>query len=100
MLSAALLLSVALSGCESVAKLRGQQTSFSGDSALAYTRAQVAFGPRVPGTESARKAGDWIIAQMKSRADSVEVQAWTHKTQDGKSLPMRNILARFKPALT
>ena len=81
-------------------RLRGAQTAFNGDSALAFAKAQVAFGPRVPGTEAHRQAGDWIVTQMRARADSVEVQTWTHKTQDGKSLPMRNILARFRPRET
>ncbi|PYP75797.1 MAG: hypothetical protein DMD35_20090, partial [Gemmatimonadetes bacterium] len=34
------------------------KTAFAGDSALAYTRQQVAFGPRVPGTPQAQRAGD------------------------------------------
>ena len=100
MLSASLLLFLVASGCEAVSRFRGTQTTFSGDSALAFTRAQVAFGPRVPGTDNARKAGDWIVAQMRARADSVEVQTWMHTTADGRKLPMRNVLARFKPALT
>ena len=70
---------------------------FDGESALRYAKAQVDFGPRVPGTETAKRAGDWIVAEMKKRADTVIVQEWTHVTQDGKQLPMRNILARFKP---
>lgn len=37
---------------------------------------------------------------MRKRADTVIVQEWTHVTQDGKQLPMRNILARFNPAAT
>lgn len=73
---------------------------FDGESALRYAKAQVDFGPRVPGTESAKRAGDWIVAEMKKRADTVIVQEWTHVTQDGKQLPMRNILARFNPAAT
>ncbi|HEX7939797.1 MAG TPA: M28 family peptidase [Gemmatimonadaceae bacterium] len=100
MLSACLLLLAFAPGCDAVSRLSGSQTSFSGDSALAFTRAQVAFGPRVPGTDAAKKAGDWIVAQMRARADSVEVQEWIHKTQDGKSLPMRNIIAHFKPQAT
>ena len=75
----------------------GAKTPFSGDSALAFARAQVEFGPRVPGTESHRRAGDWIVERMRERADSVEVQEWTHVTASGRSLPMRNILARFRP---
>jgi len=70
---------------------------FDGESALRYAKVQVDFGPRVPGTPSAQRAGDWIVAEMKKRADTVIVQTWTHVTQDGKDLPMRNILARFNP---
>ena len=85
-----------------VASCRGDRQAregqFDGQSAIGYAKAQLAFGPRVPGTPAAQKAGDWIIQQMKQRADTVIVQSWTHVTQDGKSLPMRNIIARFKPA--
>lgn len=73
---------------------------FDGESALRYAKVQVDFGPRVPGTPAAGKAGDWIIAEMKARADTVIVQSWTHVTEDGKELPMRNIIARFKPGAT
>ena len=76
------------------------KTAFSGEQAIAYTQAQVNFGPRVPGTPAAQKAGDWIIQQMKQRADTVIVQQWTHKTVKGVVLPMRNILARFNPKAT
>jgi glutaminyl-peptide cyclotransferase len=100
MLSACILLLAAVNGCDSVRQARGPQTVFSGDSALAFAREQVAFGPRVPGTESHRKAGDWIVAQMRARADSVVVQTWTHKTKAGVSLPMRNIFAQIRPELT
>jgi glutaminyl-peptide cyclotransferase len=75
----------------------GPKTPFAGDQALAYARTQVAFGPRVPGTDGHRRTGDWIVAQMRERADTVIEQRWTHVTQRGDSLPMRNILARFRP---
>jgi len=65
---------------------------------MAYARAQLEFGPRVPGTEGHRRTGDWIVAQMRQRADTVIEQRWTHVSQRGDSLPMRNILARFRPA--
>lgn len=73
---------------------------FDGDAALAYAKAQLDFGPRVPGTPAAQRAGDWIIQQMRQRADTVIVQSWTHVTEDSVSLPMRNIIARFKPGAT
>lgn len=75
----------------------GARTAFRGDSALAFAGAQVAFGPRVPGSPGHRRAGDWIVERMRERADTVEVQEWTHVTATGQHLPMRNILARFRP---
>jgi glutaminyl-peptide cyclotransferase len=74
-------------------------TGFSGSAAYTYAKAQVDFGPRVPGTPAAQKAGDWIIRQMRARADTVIVQSFTYTTADGKKLPLRNILARFRPDL-
>ena len=65
---------------------------------MTYTKAQLAFGPRVPGTPAATRAGDWITSMMRQRADTVIEQRWTHRTVDGKELPLRNILARFNPA--
>lgn len=75
-------------------------TGFDGAAAYRYAGAQVAFGPRVPGTAAAKAAGDWIIAEMRKRADQVVVQSFDYKTAGGKVIPMRNILARFRPELT
>ncbi len=74
-------------------------TGFDGNAAYNYAKAQVDFGPRVPGTPAAKQAGDWIIRQMRARADTVIVQSFTYTTADGKKLPLRNILARFRPEL-
>jgi glutaminyl-peptide cyclotransferase len=74
-------------------------TGFSGQAAYDYAKAQFDFGPRVPGSAAAKKAGDWIISQMRTRADTVIVQSFTYTTATGKKLPLRNILARFRPEL-
>jgi glutaminyl-peptide cyclotransferase len=74
-------------------------TVFSGTAAYDYAKAQFDFGPRVPGTPAAKKAGDWIINQMRARADTVIVQSFTYTTADGKKLPLRNIFARYQPDL-
>ena len=74
------------------------RTAFDGQAAIGYARSQVEMGPRVPGSEGHRRAGDWIVAEMRKRADTVIVQEWTHVTAKGDSLKMRNILARFRPA--
>lgn len=75
-------------------------TGFNGSAAYNYAKAQVDFGPRVPGSPAAKQAGDWIIRQMRARADTVIVQAFTYTTADRKKLPLRNILARFRPELS
>jgi glutaminyl-peptide cyclotransferase len=75
-------------------------TAFNADSALSYTGQQVAFGPRVPGTPAAAKAGDWIVSMMKARGAVVTEQRWKWKPPQGDSLPLRNILARYNPAAT
>lgn len=72
---------------------------FDGEGALKYAGAQVSFGTRIPGTPGAQRAGDWIIARMRERADTVIVQSWTQTLSDGRRLPLRNILARFRPEL-
>src|SRR4051812_37586373 len=104
------LLPLVLLACSSVASLTllsacdllpsRAKTAFVGDSALSYAGRQVAFGPRVPGTPAAQRAGDWIVQMMKARADTVVEQRWTHTTAEGKQLPLRNILARFRPQAT
>ncbi len=79
---------------------KGPRTQFSGDAALGYVKTQLDFGPRIPGSEAHVKTGDWIVAQMRERADTVIEQKWTHVTMSGDTLPMRNILARYKPEAT
>ena len=97
--SMSLLLALLLVACDRFGGGRAK-TAFDGEAALGYVRTQVAFGPRVPGTEGWRKTGDWIVAQMRTRADTVIEQRWTHVTAIGDSLPMRNILARIRPTAT
>jgi peptidase M28-like protein len=82
------------SGCQR------SRTGFDGQAAYRYAATQVSFGPRIPGSPGWQKAGDWIAAQMRVRADTVIEQRWTHKLANGDSIPLRNILARFRPAAT
>ena len=75
-------------------------TEFNADSAMSYVRQQVAFGARIPGSTAAKLCGDWMVAHLRLKADTVIEQTWTHTTAKGVKLPMRNILARFKPNAT
>ena len=73
------------------------KTSFDGTTALGYVRTQLAFGPRIPNSIGAQRTGDWIVAQMRTRADTVIEQRWDHVTVKGDTLHLRNILARIHP---
>jgi glutaminyl-peptide cyclotransferase len=68
--------------------------SFSGTSALNYTRQAVAFGPRPPGSEANRKLQAYILSQVKLDGCEVIEDAFVAKTPKG-DIPMKNIIARF-----
>lgn len=70
---------------------------FDGARAYGYVEAQMEFGPRIPGTEGHRRAGDWILEHLQGRADTVLVQSFTHVSVAGDSLPLRNFIGRFRP---
>lgn len=71
---------------------------FDGAQALRWVEHQVAAGPRIPNTPGHRAVGAWIEAELRRRADSVEVQSFTHATRAGDTLQLRNIIARFRVA--
>ncbi len=92
--SMSLLVAALVPGCGVPGQTPAQ---FDGDQALSYVKTQVEFGPRVPNTNGHRLAGTWILELLRERADSVEVQTFTHVTVDGDTLQLRNFLARFLP---
>ena len=75
----------------------GPVRSFDGPAAYRAVEAQVAFGPRIPGTPGHAAEAAWLDSLLRPLADSLLVQAWTHVTATGDSLPMRNFVARFNP---
>lgn len=74
--------------------------TFSGEAALRYAGTQVEFGPRVPGQPGHTAMAAWLDSLLRTRADTVHAQRWTHVTSDGDSLPLVNFLAQFNPAST
>ncbi len=73
---------------------------FSGDSAYAFVKQQLAFGPRAPLTAGHRACGDWMVAKLKSYGAEVIEQTATVTAHDGKAFPLRNIIASYNPELT
>jgi glutaminyl-peptide cyclotransferase len=84
-----------LSGCREKPR---PPREFDGQTALGYIQSQVGFGPRVPGTDAHARMANWLDSLLRQRADTVVVQEWTHKTVAGKSLPLKNFVARFRPS--
>ena len=83
----------------------GAPGAFDGKAAFTYIERQMALGPRIPGTPAHRAAGDWILSELRTRADTVIVQQIPHVTKGpGKgsrdALQLRNFFARFQPAAT
>ena len=70
---------------------------FNADSAYAYTKAQVDFGPRIPGSTAHQKCADYLVAKLKSFGAEVKIQGAKTSTYDGKSFQLKNILASFSP---
>ncbi|MCB0819831.1 MAG: M28 family peptidase [Bacteroidetes bacterium] len=76
-----------------------ERPGFSSDSAYAYTAAQVAFGPRIPGTEAHKKCSEYFIAKLKSFGAEVIEQRTRVTVHTGEVFNIVNIMARVKPEL-
>lgn len=72
---------------------------FNADSAYACVKAQVDFGPRIPGTKAHAKCADYLVAKLKSYGWQVSVQNGTVKTYDDKQFVLKNIIAEYEPDL-
>jgi hypothetical protein len=74
---------------------------FNADSAFAYVKAQVDFGPRVPGTSAHAKCADYLFTKLESYNFQVLIpQGITVQTYDKKQFILKNIIASYKPELT
>lgn len=72
---------------------------FKADSAYHYIAQQVAFGPRVPGSEASKNTLQFLVSKLKSYGWTVIEQPFTAYRYDGKKLQGTNIIAQFQPAV-
>jgi len=72
---------------------------FNEDSAYSFIKAQVDFGPRVPGTNSHAKCAEYFVSKFKSLGWEVVVQNGRVTTYDGKKFNLKNIIASYKPEI-
>jgi len=64
-------------------------TKFSGDRAYADVKTQVAFGPRIPGSDAHAKVLDWMRSELESAGWQVEIQQ-----SESMGHPIQNLVAR------
>jgi hypothetical protein len=88
-------------GCQARAGAGGEsKVEFNGRTAFSYIERQLSFGPRIPNTPGHQQTGDWLLAELRARADTVIVQEFRQPTRKGPTLRLRNFFARFRPQAT
>lgn len=73
---------------------------FNADTAYRFVASQVAFGPRVPGSEAQLKCADWMQEQLSSNCDTVYRQETTVTGGDQKQLRCINLIGVIHPLAT
>jgi hypothetical protein len=102
-LSAALMLqSCGSGGDESASSAPVTVTSvsvptFNADTAFAFVKAQVAFGPRVPGTPAHGYCADYLEATLRRFTENVYRQPFAARAWNDKVLNGVNIIGSFNP---
>lgn len=77
---------------------RAAAPAFDADSAMALVAAQVALGPRTPGSEGSARCAALIADRLRrAGADTVVLHEAEATRFDGVRIPLRNVFARFRP---
>jgi hypothetical protein len=71
--------------------------SFNSDSAYAYIKKQVAFGPRVPNTSAHKACGQYLVEEFRRLNAEVVVQDFVEQAYNGNRLYLKNIVATYNP---
>jgi glutaminyl-peptide cyclotransferase len=83
-----------------VVKPRTKPPVFNEDSAFYFTKKQVDFGPRTPGSKAHAQTADWFQKQFKAYGATVILQNGSGQTFDGKQHAIKNIIASFNDSAT
>jgi hypothetical protein len=91
---------LAAGACDSSSEVQGPfpgRPRFDGTRALEQVRAQVAFGPRVPGRPGHAAQLAWMRNTLDSLADDLVADTFTVVATSGDTLRLTNLVARFRP---
>ncbi len=70
---------------------------FSADSAYAFVKKQVDFGPRVPNSAPHAACADWLFSELKKYCDTVYRQKASATTYDRTQIAMQNLIGVINP---
>lgn len=71
--------------------------TFDADSCFAKLKAQVDFGPRVPGSEAHKNTARFIQDELAKYGANTILQNTSAVTAQGKTIPVYNILGQYNP---
>jgi glutaminyl-peptide cyclotransferase len=86
-------MAIILSACAQLSRKPWETAGLSGNRAMEDVRAQVAFGPRPPGSEGLQKCREYIEQQMRGFGYQIENDAFVARTPYGP-IKMHNLIAR------
>lgn len=70
---------------------------FEADSAYAYVKRQVEFGPRIPNSSAHERTASWLASELRRHGAEVTLQKADLKAFDGTILKTTNIMGSFNP---
>ena len=73
------------------------RSQFDAAGAMALTRQQCDFGPRVPGTTAHAKCADWLVTTLQASCDTVLVQTATVQSARSGKVGIKNIVGVINP---
>lgn len=76
------------------------RSAFDGNAALALTRQQCEFGPRVPGSQAHAQCAEWLMTTLRASCDTVILQTGTVQTATEGPLAIKNIIGVINPEAT
>jgi len=79
--------------CAQSSRTSPEAVPLSGEKAMEYVKAQVAFGPRPPGSPQLQKCREYIVQQLRGFGYQIEDDAFTAQTPYGPK-EMHNLIAR------
>ncbi len=70
---------------------------FNGERAFGYLTAQTGFGPRSPNSPGHDACLAYLHQKLRTLADEVRLQEFTHPGYGGTMLRLTNVIAAFRP---